>query len=135
MVVSAANSAARKRPRTPDVTPRAAGDQPVHAAPRAAGSGPQAPEHRSEVRADADASLTAVNLDDTDPENDGDLETADLEDFGELEDADDVDLQAVLADADLEEPDIADVAITEDLVGDEVDVPDGVDGGSGPDRP
>jgi RNA polymerase primary sigma factor len=86
------------------------------------------------VRADADASLTAVNLDDTDPGHDGDLETADLEEFGDL-DADDVDLQAVLADADLEEPDIADVAVTDDLVGDEVDGPNGADGGSEPGRP
>ena len=140
MVVSAANSAARKRPRTPDAKPRAVEDQPVHAAPRAAGSGPKAPEQRSEVRADADASLTAVNLDDTDPGrtdpgHDGDLETADLEEFGGLDDADDVDLQAVLADAALEEPDIADVAVTDDLVGDEVDRPDGADGGSEPGRP
>jgi hypothetical protein len=63
VVVSAANSAARKRPRTPDVKPRAVEDQAVHAAPRPAGSGPKDPDERSEVRADADASLTAVNLD------------------------------------------------------------------------
>ncbi|MGD0604489.1 MAG: sigma-70 family RNA polymerase sigma factor, partial [Streptosporangiaceae bacterium] len=134
--MSAANSAARKRPRTPDTTPRAAGDQPVHAAPRANGSGPLAPEHRSEVRADADASLIAVDLDDTDPGNDGDLETADLEEFGELDDADDVDLQAVLADADLEEPDIAEVvAVADDLAVDEVDGPDGPDGPDGGPEP
>ena len=53
VVVSAANSAARKRPRTPDAKPRAVEDQPVHATPRAAGPGPKAPEQRSEVRADA----------------------------------------------------------------------------------
>jgi RNA polymerase primary sigma factor len=142
VVVSAANSAARKRPRTPDVKPRAVEDQPVHAAPRTAGSGPKASEQRSGVRADADASLAVVGLDNTDPGNDEDLETADLEEFGDLEDADDVDLQAVLADpdladpdladtdlvdtdlvdpdladTDLEEPDIADVAAPEDLVG------------------
>jgi RNA polymerase primary sigma factor len=144
VVVSAANPAARKRPRTPDAKPRAVEDQPVHAAPRAAGPGPKVPEGRNGVRADADANLTAGNLDDTDPESDGDLETADLEEFVDLDDADDVDLQAVLADADLEEPDIADVAVTDDLVaedlvaddlvGDEVDGPD-ADGGPDPGRP
>jgi RNA polymerase primary sigma factor len=86
------------------------------------------------MRADADASLTAVELDDTDPDTDGEPETADLEDIGDL-DADDVDLQAVLADADLEEPDIADVAVIDDLVGDEAEAPDVADGGSGPGRP
>src|ERR1700728_2393125 len=125
VVVSAANSAARKRPRTPDVKPRAVEDQAVHAAPRPAGSGPNDPDERSEVRADADASLTSVNLDAepdevTDLENDADLEEFDLE-------AEDVDLQAVLADPDLDEPDIADVAVTDDLVGDEADVPETVD--------
>jgi RNA polymerase primary sigma factor len=133
VVVSAAHSAARKRPRTPDAKPRAVEDQAVHAAPRAAGSGPKDPDERSEVRADADTSLTVVDLDNTDPGSDGDLETADLE-FGDL-DADDVDLQAVLADADLEEPDIAEVAVTDDLTADETDGPDGADAGSGPDRP
>jgi RNA polymerase primary sigma factor len=117
VVVSAANSAARKRPRTPDVKPRAVEDQPVHAAPRTAGSGPKASEQRSGVRADADASLAVVGLDHTDPGNDGDLETADLEEFGDLEDADDVDLQAVLADPDLADPDLADTDLVDtDLV-------------------
>jgi RNA polymerase primary sigma factor len=140
VVVSAANSAARKRPRTPDVKPRAVEDQAVHAAPRPAGSGPNDPDERSEVRADADASLTSVNLDAepdevTDLDNDADLESADLEEF-DLE-ADDVDLQAVLADPDLDEPDIADVAVTDDLVGDEADVPETADApdGSEPGRP
>ena len=87
------------------------------------------------MRADADASLTSVDLDDTDPGNVRDLETADLEEFGELDDADDVDLQAVLADADLEEPDIADVVVADDLAVDEVDGPDGADGGSEPGQP
>src|ERR1700735_2912131 len=99
VVVSAANSAARKRPRTPDVKPRAVEDQAVHAAPRPAGSGPKAPDARSAVGADPDEV--------SDLDNDADLESADLEEF-DLE-ADDVDLQAVLADPDLDEPDIADV--------------------------
>jgi RNA polymerase primary sigma factor len=137
VVVSAANSAARKRPRTPDVKPRAVEDQAVHAAPRPAGSGPKDPDERSEVRADADASLTAVNLDAEPDEvtdlNDADLESADLEEFDDLE-ADDVDLQAVLADPDLDEPD---VAVTDDLVGDEADGPEAADAadGSEPGRP
>ncbi len=134
MVVSAAHSAARKRPRTPDAKPRAVEDQAVHAAPRAAGSGLKDPDERSEVRADADTSLTVVDLDHIDPGSDGDLETADPE-FGDLDDADDVDLQAVLADADLVEPDIADAVVTEDLAVDEADRPDGAEGGSGPDQP
>jgi RNA polymerase primary sigma factor len=140
VVVSAANSAARKRPRTPDVKPRAVEDQAVHAAPRPPGSGPKDPDDRSEVRADADASLTAVDLDAepdevADLDNDADLESADLEEF-DLE-ADDVDLQAVLADPDLDEPDIADVAATDDLVGDEADGPEAADAaeGSEPGRP
>ena len=142
VVVAAANSAARKRPRTPDAKPRAVEDQAVHAALRPAGSGPKDPDERSEVRADADASLTAVDLDAepdevTDLDSDADLESADLEEFVDLEDADDVDLQAVLADPDLDEPDIADVVVTDDLVGDEADGPEAADGadGSEPGRP
>jgi RNA polymerase primary sigma factor len=132
VVVSAANSAARKRPRTPDAKPRAVEDQAVHAAPRPAGPGSD--EHASELRAGADASLTAVGLDadlDTDAELDGE---ADLENFDDLDDADDADLAAVLADPDLaganlDEPDITDVAGAADgLASDEVDVPEGADG-------
>jgi RNA polymerase primary sigma factor len=141
VVVAAANSAARKRPRTPDAKPRAVEDQAVHAGLRSAGSGPQDPDERSEVRADADASLTAVDLDAepeevTDLDSDADLESADLVEFDDLEDAD-VDLQAVLADPDLDEPDIADVVVTDDLVGDEADGPETADGadGSEPGRP
>ncbi len=132
MVVSAANSAARKRPRTPDAKPRAVEDQAVHAAPRPVGPGSD--EHASELRAGADASLTAVGLDadlDTDAELDGE---ADLENFDDLDDADDADLAAVLADPDLaganlDEPDITDVAaVAEGLATDEVDVPEVADG-------
>ena len=128
MVVSAANSAARKRPRTPDAKPRAVEDQAVHAAPRPAGPGSD--EHASELRAGADASLTAVGLD-TDAELDGE---ADIENFDDLDDADDADLAAVLADpdlagADLDEPDITDVAeVADGLASDEVDVSEAADG-------
>ena len=131
MVVSAANSAARKRPRTPDAKPRAVEDQAVHAAPRPADPGSD--EHASELRAGADASLTAVGLD-ADLGNDAELDgEADLENFDDLDDADDADLAAVLADpdlagADLDEPDITDVAeAAEGLASDEVDVPEGAD--------
>jgi RNA polymerase primary sigma factor len=120
VVVSAANSAARKRSRTPDAKPRAVEDQAVHAAPRPVGSGPEASgENGSGVRADADASLTAVDID---PELDGD---GDLESFDDLEDADDAALQAVLADGDLDEPDIAAV---DDLVVDGVEGPEVAEG-------
>src|ERR1700678_989875 len=118
VVVSAANSAARKRPRTPDAKPRAVEDQAVHAAPRPAGPGTEASgEYGSEVRADADASLTAVDID---PELDGD---GDLESF---DDPDDAALEAVLASGDLEEPDIA---VVDDLV---VDGAEGAEVAEGP---
>ena len=81
MVVSAANSAARKRPRTPDQGPRAVEDQAVQAAPRPGGPSPD--EHGSELRSDANGGLTAVNLDEADLDTDADLDIDDL-------DADDV---------------------------------------------
>ena len=112
MVVSAANSAARKRPRTPDQGPRAVEDQAVQAAPRP--GGPSSDQHGSELRSDADGGLTAVDLDEADLDTDPDLDDLD---------ADDVDIQAALADEDLDEADvIADVVeVTEDLAGEEVD--------------
>src|SRR5207248_3017103 len=66
-------------------------------------------------------------------------DAVELEDFGDLDDADDADLQAALAGGELDEPDIADVAEADDLVGDDVDgaeESDGVDGlaGSEPDQ-
>ena len=120
MVVSAANSAARKRPRTPDQGPRAVEDQAVQAAPRPGGPSPD--EHGSELRSDANGGLTAVDLDEADLDTDADLDLEDL-------DADDVDLQAALADEDLAEADvIADVAeVADDLVADDVDGPEGSD--------
>ena len=134
MVVSAANSAARKRPRTPDQGPRAVEDQAVQAAPRPGGPSPD--EHGSELRSDADGRLTAVDLDEADLDTD-----ADLESFDDL-DADEVDIQAALADEDLDEADvIADVAeVADDLAADDVDGPEGPDGadevdGSEPGQP
>ncbi|HJY73283.1 MAG TPA: sigma-70 family RNA polymerase sigma factor, partial [Streptosporangiaceae bacterium] len=75
-------------------------------------------ENGTEERADADASLVAVSLDETIAV---DLGNADLDDdeFGEL-DADDADIQAALAEGDLEEPDLSDVASADDLAGDEL---------------
>jgi RNA polymerase primary sigma factor len=155
VVVSAANSAARKRSRTPDAQPQAVEDQAVHAAPRAAGPGPRSSdEHASGGRADADASLTAVDLD---ADLDSDTE---LESFDDLKDADDADLAAVLADPeladpeladpeladpeladpeladpDLDEPDISDVAgVADGLVGDDADGAEGAEGAE-PEQP
>ena len=120
MVVSAANSAARKRPRTPDQGPRAVEDQAVQAAPRP--GGPSSDEHGSELRSDANGGLTAVDLDEADHDTDADLDLDDL-------DADDVDIQAALADEDLAEADvIADVAsVADELAADDVDGPEGSD--------
>ena len=111
MVVSTANSAARKRPRTSAEQPRAVEDQTA----AATGPGPQNAENGSGERADADASLAAVSLNG----EAADLDNAELDDeFGEL-DADDADIQAALAEGDLDEPDLSDVAVA-DLAGDEL---------------
>ena len=120
MVVSAANSAARKRPRTPDQGPRAVEDQAVQAALRPGGPSPD--EHGSELRSDANGGLTAVDLDEADLDTGADLDLDDL-------DADDVDLQAALAAEDLDEADvIADVAaVADELAADDVDGPEGPD--------
>jgi RNA polymerase primary sigma factor len=131
VVVSAANSAARKRPRTSGQQPRAVEDEAAVVPSRPAGPGPRnTAEHGSEERADADASLAGAGLDEDDAVglDKADLDNADLEDdddFGDL-DADDADIQAALAQGDLEEPDLADVVsaaddlVGEDLAGDEL---------------
>jgi RNA polymerase primary sigma factor len=136
VVVSAANSAARKRPRTSGQQPRAVEDQ------AAAATGPglrDTGENGSAERADADASPAPVS-----PDEDGapgldnaDLDDEDLDDdeFGDL-DADDADIQAALAEGDLDEPDLADVvSAADDLAGDELGddlTVDGVDALQGP---
>jgi RNA polymerase primary sigma factor len=121
VVVSAANSAARKRPRTSGQGPRAVEDQAVKAAPEPGGPGSDG--HGSEAR--AEANLTAVELD----EEDADLNLDDLED------ADEADLEA-LDDADLEEVVVVDDAVEADgdlaSDSDESDAPEG-DAGSEPD--
>ena len=127
MVVSAANSAARKRPRTSGQQPMAVEDEAaVPGGP--AGPGPRnTGEPGSEVRADADASLAAVDLDEDGAADldSADLDPADLDDeeveFADL-DADDADIQAALAEGDLDEPDLADVAsAADDLTGDDLE--------------
>ncbi len=139
MVVSAANSAARKRLRTSDQGPRAVEDQAVQAAPRPGGPGPQNSEqHGSEVHANADSvpnaptdptGLTAVNLDEADLDPDADLENFDDLDADDADLAAEVDLQVALADEDLVETDLGDVAVVaDDLAGD-------ADGPEGPEAP
>jgi RNA polymerase primary sigma factor len=119
VVVSAADSAARKRPRTSGQQPGAVEEQAVQVAGRPPGPGPGNPdEDGSEVRADADASLAATDLDD---------DASDLDSFDDLDDAD-VDIQAALAEGELEEPDPEDVAaVADELAGEDVESPDGID--------
>jgi RNA polymerase primary sigma factor len=136
VVVSAANSAARKRPRTSEQGPRAVEDQAVQSAPRP--GGPDSDEHGSELRANADSTsngLAAVDLDEADIDSEADFDDLDADDADLTED---VDLQAALADEDLEEADLSVDAAdpAEDLAGDELtadeDSPEGQDG---PDEP
>jgi RNA polymerase primary sigma factor len=106
VVVSAANSAARRRLRTSGQQPRAVEDEAAPGPP----SGPEprnADEPGSEVRADADGAV--------------DLDAADLEDDEDFDlDADDADIQAALAEGDLE-ADLVDVdGAVDDLTGDEL---------------
>ena len=132
MVVSAANSAARKRTRTSDQGPRAVEDQAVQAAPRP--GDPDSDEHGSELRANADLNpgssngLAAVDLDEADLDSDASLDDLDA-DAADL--TDDAELEAALADEDLDVAalgdDVADPAdLTGDLAADE-DTPDGQD--------
>ena len=116
MVVSAANSAARKRTRTSDQGPRAVEDQAVQAAPRP--GDPDSDEHGSELRANADLNpgssngLAAVDLDEADLDSDASLDDLDA-DAADL--TDDAELEAALADEDL------DVAALGDDVADPAD--------------
>jgi len=141
VVVSAANSAARKRTRTSDQGPRAVEDQAVQAAPRP--GDPDSDEHGSELRANADSNpgtskgLVAVDLDEVDLDSDADIDDFDDLDADAADLADDAELQAALAEEDLDEADLSedgdDVAgPAEDLAGD--DGPEGPDGPDGPDE-
>ena len=138
MVVSAANSAARKRTRTSDQGPRAVEDQAVQAAPRP--GDPDSDEHGSELRANADLNpgssngLAAVDLDEADLDSDASLDDIDA-DVADL--TDDPELEAALADEDLDEAALGDdvAGPADDLAGDlaaDEDTPDGQDA---PDEP
>jgi len=104
----------RKRAITSGQGPRAVEGQ---AAPRPAGSALQNSDQRApELRSDADSSLIGVNLDEADLGTD-----ADPDGFSDL-DADDADLQAALAEEDLDGAGLSDVAdLVDDLAGDLVD--------------
>jgi RNA polymerase primary sigma factor len=132
-VVSAASSAARKRPRTSSQQPRAVEDEAVQAANGPASPEPGSPEENgSAAHADGDVSLAEAGLS-------GDAIDSEGDDFDDFDDEDDADLEAALAGGELEEPDLADVAALaegdlggEDLVGDEAEGPDGIDALDGP---
>src|SRR5215831_11727350 len=117
--------------------PGAAGVQPVQAAPRPDGSGHRnSDEHGSGLRSGAGGGLIAAELDEADLGTGADLENADPGDFGDL-DAEDAGLLAALADEDLVEAGISDVAeVAGDLAGD-AGGPEGPDdpGVSEPDQP
>ena len=140
MVVSAANSAARKRTRTSDQGPRAVEDQAVQAAPRP--GGPDSDEHGSELRANADPNpgssngLAAVDLDEADLDSEAGLDNFDDIDADDADLTDDAELQAALADEDLDEAvlsdDVAEPA--DDLAGD-LAADDSPDGQDVPDEP
>src|ERR1700677_1269581 len=90
----------RKRARTPGQGPRAVEGQPIQAAPQPPGSAPQNSDERgAELRSDADGSLTPVNLDEADLGTD-----ADPDGFSDL----DADLQAALAEEDVDEAGLSD---------------------------
>ncbi|HYX61207.1 MAG TPA: sigma-70 factor domain-containing protein, partial [Streptosporangiaceae bacterium] len=131
--MSAANSAARKRTRTSDQGPRAVEDQAVQAAPRP--GDPDSDEHGSELRANADLNpgssngLAAVDLDEADLDSDASLDDIDA-DVADL--TDDPELEAALADEDLDEAALGDdvAGPADDLAGDlaaDEDTPDGQD--------
>ncbi|HEX5303274.1 MAG TPA: sigma-70 factor domain-containing protein, partial [Streptosporangiaceae bacterium] len=113
-----------KHPGSPGQGLRAAADQAVQAALRPGGPGPREPEeHGSGLRSDAGGSLIAVDPGEASLGADADLGNADPGDFGDL-DPDDADLQAVLAEEDLDQTSLGDSG---DLA-DDVDGPEGQDG-------
>src|SRR5580658_6036990 len=134
-VVSAANSAARKRPRTPGQQPRAVEDDAVQAVGGLGSPELGAPDD-SAAHADADGSRAAADRDlaVAGPGHATDPETGEVDDFDEFDDEDDADLEAALAGGELEEPDLADVTelaegdlAGEDLAVDEPEGPDGIE--------
>jgi RNA polymerase primary sigma factor len=140
VVVSAANSAARKRTRTSDQGPRAVEDQAVQAAPRP--GGPDSDEHGSELRANADPNpgssngLAAVDLDEADLDSEAGLDNFDDIDADDADLTDDAELQAALAGEDLDEAALSDDVAepADDLAGD-LAADDSPDGQDVPDEP
>jgi len=146
-VVSAANSAARKRPRTPGQQPRAVDDEAA-----AAAGGPASPElgvpddsaahadaNADASRAPGDRDLAVAGLGDGRGPETGELRELDEFDEFNEDDEDEADIEAALAGGELDEPDLADVTelaegdlVGEDLVGDEPEGPDGIDALDGP---
>jgi len=144
-VVSAANSAARKRPRTSGQQPQAVEDEAVAAAGQTANPEPGDPDEGGlSVRPEVDAAIAAeLDLAATGPRDDPMPGNGDLDEFADLDDADDSELEAALAEGELEEPDLAEVAaladgdlVGEDLARDEAEGHDGIDAldGPGPDQ-
>ena len=143
VVVSAANSAARKRTRTSDQGPRAVEDQAVQAAPRPR-LVPNSDEHGSGLRANADPNpgssngLAAVDLDEADLDyRRGSGELRRYRRLGDSRPPTTPELQAALADEDLDEAalgdDVAEPA--DDLAGDLAADADSPDGQDVPDEP
>jgi RNA polymerase primary sigma factor len=109
-----------QRPRTSDQGSRTVEDQGVQATPPTGSSGPRNSDApASGLRSDADGGLIAVDLDEANRDADADLESADFVDFGDL-DPDDADLEAALAEENLAEADISDVAEEADLGVDDI---------------
>jgi RNA polymerase primary sigma factor len=140
VVVSAANSAARKRTRTSDQGPRAVEDQAVQAAPRP--GGPDSDEHGSELRANADPNpgssngLAAVDLDEADLDSEAGLDNFDDIDADDADLTDDAELQAALAGEDLDEAALSDdVAEPADDLAGHLAADDSPDGQDVPDEP
>jgi hypothetical protein len=126
--VSAANSAARKRPGTSDQWPRAVEDQ---AALQPGGSGPRNPdEHGYGLDSDAGGGLIAVDPGEADLDIDADLENADPGDFSDL-DPNDAGLQAALTVLAVLADDLGDAADLTDELPADVDGPESPDGPEG----
>src|ERR1700750_1506680 len=126
VVVSAANSAARKRTRTSDQGPRAVEDQAVQAAPP--------PRPNAALSPGSSNALAAVDLDEADLDSDASLDDIDADDADLTDEAE---LEAALAREDLDGPALADAAAepADDLVGGLAADEDSPDGQDVPDEP
>jgi RNA polymerase primary sigma factor len=132
-----------KRPASRNQDPRTAGNQATQVAPPPVGPDPRdAEEQGSELR--AEAGLIAVNVGEADLGTDADPEItelviedpeiADPGDFGDL-DPGDADLQAVLTEEDLAEPDLGDLAVDVDEPEPEPEEPQEPEETEGPEEP